>query len=90
MKKLENFEGRIVEVFFNNDRSETGKLMGIDQGFIYLENRISFYEKLEKHVSLGDAWLSLDEINQISIIREDEDIIEIHKKQEILNKQDEE
>ena len=82
MKKMKDHKGRIVEVFFMNKLSETGKLMGVDKNFIFLENRIFYVEESKVHASVGDAWLSLSIIKQISIIEEDDDIAKLHEKYE--------
>lgn len=82
MKTIADFEGKIVEVFYTDKNTETGKLMGIDGNFIFLENRIFFVETSQLHASMGDAWLSLTSIKQISIIEEDSDIFKIHKERE--------
>ena len=79
MKTISDFEGKIVEIFYNDNQHETGKLMGIDGNFIFLENRIFFVETSQIHASMGDAWLSLVNIKQISIMEEDSDIVEKHR-----------
>lgn len=82
MKTLKDFEGKIVEIFYTDKEHETGKLMGVDGNFILLENRIFFVETSKIHASFGDAWLSLANIKQISIIEEDSDIFKLHKERE--------
>lgn len=76
MLKFKDFTNRVVEVYFKDKTShEVGRLLGLNQKFIFLQNRLAYIEDLKKHVSFGDAWLPLDNIKQISVLEEDDDII---------------